>query len=66
MQKIFYVTFSSIPSELPSSLQIIKTCESFVKNNYEEKPWGEWTNYTRSQLTSGKELLLHENDLYWY
>ena len=35
MQKIFYVTFSSIPSELPSSLQIIKTCESFVKNNYD-------------------------------
>ena len=29
---IFYITFSSIPSKLPSSLQIIKTCESLAKN----------------------------------
>ncbi|MEC8100337.1 MAG: hypothetical protein VX089_03885 [Pseudomonadota bacterium] len=33
-----------------------------LKNNYGEKPWGKWTNYTRSQLTSGKVLLHHEND----
>ncbi len=35
MNKINYVTFSSIPSSLPSSLQIIKTCENLSKNNYE-------------------------------
>lgn len=35
MKKIFYVTFSSIPSLLPSSLQIIKTCESLSRNNYD-------------------------------
>ena len=35
MKKINYVTFSSIPSSLPSSLQIIKTCESLSKNNYD-------------------------------
>ena len=35
MKKIYYVTYSSIPSTLPSSLQIIKTCESLVKNNYD-------------------------------
>ena len=33
MNKINYVTFSSIPSSLPSSLQIIKTCESLSKHN---------------------------------
>ena len=33
-----------------------------LKDNYKEKPWGEWTNYTRSQLTSGKVLLHYEND----
>ena len=33
-----------------------------LKNNYQEKPWGEWTNYTRSQLTSGKVLLHHKSD----
>ncbi len=33
-----------------------------LKNNYKEKPWGEWTRYTKSQLTSGKVLLHHEND----
>ena len=33
-----------------------------LNNNYKEKPWGEWTNYTRSQLTSGKVLLHHQND----
>ena len=33
-----------------------------IKNNYTEKPWGEWTNYTRSQLTSGKVLLHYAND----
>ena len=33
-----------------------------LKNKYKEKPWGEWTNYTRSLLTSGKVLLHHEND----
>ena len=31
MKRINYVTFSSLPSLLPSSLQIIKTCESFSK-----------------------------------
>ena len=34
MKKINYVHFSSIPSSLPSSLQVIKTCESFSKNNH--------------------------------
>ena len=29
---IYYITYSSIPSELPSSLQIIKTCEGLTKN----------------------------------
>ena len=33
MKKINYITFSSIPSSLPSSLQIIKTCESLSKYN---------------------------------
>ena len=33
-----------------------------LKKNYKEKPWGEWTNYTRSQLTSGNALLHHNND----
>tara|TARA_A100000164_G_C21872585_1_gene755970 strand:- start:212 stop:1327 length:1116 start_codon:yes stop_codon:yes gene_type:complete len=32
MKNIFYITYSAIPSELPSSLQIIKTCESLIKN----------------------------------
>ncbi len=32
MKNIFYITYSAIPSELPSSLQIIKTCESLLKN----------------------------------
>ncbi len=35
MEKINYVTFSSIPSSLPSSLQIIKTCESLSINKYD-------------------------------
>ncbi len=35
MKKINYVHFSSIPSSLPSSLQVIKTCESFSKINYD-------------------------------
>jgi glycosyltransferase involved in cell wall biosynthesis len=34
MKKINYIHFSSIPSNLPSSLQVIKTCENFSKNNY--------------------------------
>ena len=34
MDKIYYITYSSLPSLLPSSLQIIKVCESFSKNNY--------------------------------
>jgi len=34
MKKLFYVTYSSIPSSLPSSLQIIKTCENFSKNKF--------------------------------
>ncbi len=32
MKKINYITFSSIPSSLSSSLQIIKTCENLSKN----------------------------------
>ena len=32
-----------------------------LKNNYKEKPWGEWTNHTRSKLISGKVLLHHKN-----
>ena len=35
MNKINYITFSSIPSPLASSLQIIKTCENLAKNNHE-------------------------------
>jgi len=35
MKKINYIHFSSIPSSLPSSLQVIKTCESFSKNNFD-------------------------------
>ena len=34
MKKINYVHFSSIPSSLPSSLQVIKTCENLSKNNH--------------------------------
>ena len=34
MKKINYVHFSSMPSLLPSSLQVIKTCENFSKNNF--------------------------------
>ena len=34
MKKIYYITFSSIPSALPSSLQIIKTCESLSRQGY--------------------------------
>ena len=34
MKKIYYITYSALPSFLPSSLQIIKTCESFSKNKY--------------------------------
>ena len=33
-----------------------------LKNNYKEKPWGEWNNYTKSELTSGKVLLHYKND----
>ena len=35
MKKINYVTFSSIPSSLPSSLQIIKTCEALSSHDYD-------------------------------
>jgi glycosyltransferase involved in cell wall biosynthesis len=35
MKQIYYITYSSIPSALPSSLQIIKTCENLKKNNYD-------------------------------
>jgi glycosyltransferase involved in cell wall biosynthesis len=35
MKKIFYVAFSSIPSSLPSSLQIIKTCEKLSKLSHD-------------------------------
>jgi glycosyltransferase involved in cell wall biosynthesis len=35
MKKIYYITYSSIPSSLPSSLQIIKICENLSKNKYE-------------------------------
>ena len=35
MKKINYVTFSSIPSTLPSSLQIIKTCENLAKYGHD-------------------------------
>lgn len=34
MNNIFYITYSSIPSSLPSSLQIIKTCENLRKYNH--------------------------------
>ncbi len=32
MKNIYYITYSSIPSILPSSLQIINTCENLSKN----------------------------------
>ncbi len=32
-----------------------------LKNNYLEKPWGKWANYTKSELISGKALLHHKN-----
>ncbi len=35
MKKIHYVTYSSIPSPLPSSLQIIKVCENLVRNKFD-------------------------------
>ena len=35
MNKIYYVAFSSIPSSLPSSLQIINTCEKLSKLKYD-------------------------------
>ncbi len=34
MKKINYITLSSIPSSLSSSLQIIKTCENLSKNRF--------------------------------
>lgn len=34
MKEIIYVTLSSIPSSLPSSLQIIKTCEGISSHKY--------------------------------
>ena len=34
MKNINYVHFSSMPSSLPSSLQVIKTCESLSRNNH--------------------------------
>ena len=34
MNNIYYITYSSIPSALPSSLQIIKTCENLRKYNH--------------------------------
>jgi glycosyltransferase involved in cell wall biosynthesis len=34
MEKINYITFSAMPSTLPSSLQIIKTCEYLAKNHH--------------------------------
>ena len=33
MKNINYIAFSSIPSWLSSSLQIVKTCENLSKNN---------------------------------
>jgi len=35
MKKIYYITYSSIPSLLPSSLQIIKICENLAKSKYD-------------------------------
>ena len=35
MKNINYVHFSSMPSSLPSSLQVIKTCENLSRNNYD-------------------------------
>ena len=34
MKKLFYAAYSSIPSSLPSSLQIIKTCENLMKKGF--------------------------------
>lgn len=34
MKNINYITFSAIPSSMPSSIQIINTCENLVKNDY--------------------------------
>ena len=50
MKKINYVTFSSIPSQLPSSLQIIKTCESFSKHKYHVTLIKPGTGYKRISI----------------
>jgi hypothetical protein len=35
MKKIYYIAYSSIPSSLPSSLQIIKICENLAKSKHD-------------------------------
>ncbi len=51
MKKINYVHFSSIPSSLPSSLQVIKTCESLSKNNYDVTLIKPGTGFKTSSVT---------------
>ncbi|MDC1053068.1 glycosyltransferase [Candidatus Pelagibacter sp.] len=58
MQKIYYITYSSIPSLLPSSLQIIKTCESLAKSKYDVtliKPGTGNKNYSIKKYYNIKE-----------
>ena len=51
MKKINYVTFSSIPSSLPSSLQIIKTCESISKCGYKVTLLKPGTGYKKISIS---------------
>ena len=56
MEKINYVTFSSIPSPLPSSLQIIKTCESLSKHNYNVTLIKPGTGHKKFQISKYYDL----------
>ena len=60
MKKIYYIAYSSIPSSLPSSLQIIKTCESLAKNKHDVtliKPGTGNKNYSIKKYYDVKESI---------
>ena len=61
MEKINYVTFSSIPSPLPSSLQIIKTCESFSKYKHNVTLIKPGTGYKRISINKYYEVRFRVN-----
>ncbi len=61
MRKINYVTFSSIPSPLPSSLQIIKTCESFSKYKHHVTLIKPGTGYKRISIKKYYEIKFKVN-----